>query len=187
MDVEPSHFSRRLGDIVSEHSGWFRLRALSGGSRVAWSARFRSPSRIQLGRGVVIPEGCIVHGGGKYWSDYRGHVRIGQEVKLGPYCILYGAGGIDIADFVHLGPGAKIISQAGLHGTSRLTARPEFVLEPVSVGEGTWIGAGAVILGGSRVGRCVNIAPNAVVSGVVPDFSVVAGNPGRVVFRNTEF
>lgn len=187
MDISPSQFHRRLRDILSEYSGWFRVQALSGGSRVSWSAKFRSPSRIELGRGVDIPDGCILHGGGKYWCDYRGHVRMGREVKLGPYCILYGAGGIDIGDFVHLGPGAKIISQAGLHGRSRLTASPEFILEPVSVGEGTWIGAGAIVLGGCQIGRCVTIAPNSVVSGVVPDFSVVAGNPGRIMFRNTEF
>jgi acetyltransferase-like isoleucine patch superfamily enzyme len=58
------------------------------------------------------------------------------------------------------------------------------MFDSIRIGAGSWVGAGAVILGGSEIGRCVSVAPNAVVSGVVPEFAVVAGNPARVVFKN---
>jgi acetyltransferase-like isoleucine patch superfamily enzyme len=52
----------------------------------------------------------------------------------------------------------------------------------VSIGDGSWLGHGAVVLPGSRIGKHVVIAAGAVVAGIdVPDLSVVAGVPARVV------
>ena len=59
--------------------------------------------------------------------------------------------------------------------------------EPVSIGSGSWLGHGAIVLPGSRIGRHVVIAAGAVVAGIeVPDYSVVAGVPARVVRRFVE-
>ena len=56
--------------------------------------------------------------------------------------------------------------------------------EPVSIGDGSWLGHGAVVLPGSKIGRNVVIAAGAVVAGIeVPDYSVVAGVPARVIRR----
>ncbi len=54
---------------------------------------------------------------------------------------------------------------------------------PVSIGDGCWLGHGSTILPGTRLGRHVVVAAGAVVSGEVPDFSVVAGVPARVIRR----
>ena len=53
--------------------------------------------------------------------------------------------------------------------------------DPVSIGSGSWIGSGAVILPGARIGRHVVVGANSVVRGEIPDNSVVVGVPGRVV------
>ena len=54
---------------------------------------------------------------------------------------------------------------------------------PVSIGSGSWLGHGAVVLPGARVGRHVVVAAGSVVRGEVPDNCVVAGNPARVIRR----
>ena len=51
----------------------------------------------------------------------------------------------------------------------------------VSIGPGSWLGAGAVILPGATIGRNVVVAAGSVVRGEVPDQCVVAGVPARVV------
>lgn len=52
---------------------------------------------------------------------------------------------------------------------------------PIRIGENAWIGDGAVILAGARIGKGAVIGAHAVVTGVVPDHSVVAGPRGRVI------
>lgn len=53
--------------------------------------------------------------------------------------------------------------------------------QPVQIGDGTWIGAGAKILPGVSIGRRVVVAAGAVVTVSVPDEAIVAGVPARVV------
>ncbi len=180
----PSRIGRRLLDQAAQRSGSWRLRELIRGNVVSLSARVTSPSRLSLGRGVVLQRGVVIHAGGKGWCDYAGYLRIGDGSVVGPYSVLYGAGGIDIGDYVHLGPGVKVMSQAGRHDIARLSGHPTIKLGAIGIGAGSWVGAGAVILGGVRVGCCATIGPNAVVQSDVPDYSVVAGNPARIVFRH---
>lgn len=176
---------RRCADFVSELAGWYRIQALARGNVIATGAYVKSPSRLCMGRDVHIQRGAMLHAGGKAWSGFCGHIRLADGVRIGPYCALYGAGGIDIGEHTHLGPGVKLMSQSGRHSDRRESSSPDYNLESISIGSGTWLGAGAVVLGGSRIGRCASIGPNSVVSGVIPDYAVVVGNPGRVMFYNT--
>lgn len=57
---------------------------------------------------------------------------------------------------------------------------------PVSIGSGSWIGHGAVILPGARIGRNVVIGANSVVSGSIPDHSIAVGAPARVIKRTVD-
>jgi acetyltransferase-like isoleucine patch superfamily enzyme len=56
----------------------------------------------------------------------------------------------------------------------------------VIIGDGSWIGAGSVILPGSEIGKHVAIGANSVVNSVIPDYSVAVGTPARVVKRYSE-
>ena len=51
----------------------------------------------------------------------------------------------------------------------------------VSIGENSFIGAGAVILPGTQIGKLCIIGAGAVVKGEIPDYSVVVGNPCKVI------
>lgn len=57
---------------------------------------------------------------------------------------------------------------------------------PVVIGDRSWIGHGAVILPGARIGKHVVIGANAVVTGDIPDYSVAVGSPARVIRRFDE-
>ncbi|MGB3735252.1 MAG: acyltransferase [Ilumatobacter sp.] len=52
---------------------------------------------------------------------------------------------------------------------------------PVSIGDGSWLGHGSVVLPGARIGKHVVVAANSVVTGVLPDNCVAAGVPARVI------
>ncbi len=51
----------------------------------------------------------------------------------------------------------------------------------VEICRGAWLGIGAVVVGDIRIGENAVVAANTVVRDDVPDFTVVAGNPARVV------
>lgn len=175
-----------LRDALSELFGIYRAAAIFHGTMIAFGARVKSPSLLRIGKGSTIQRGALIHCGGKSWSNYSGSVSLGVGVAVGPNCVIFGAGGVVLQDHVHLGPGAMLMSQAGKHDKNRLTASPSYSFESIVIGAGSWIGAGAVVLGGSRLGRCVNVAPNAVVSGTIPDNAVVVGNPARILFVNED-
>ncbi len=51
------------------------------------------------------------------------------------------------------------------------------------IGAGSWLGHGALVLGGANIGEHVVVGAGAVVTGDLPDYSVAVGNPARVIRR----
>ncbi|MEM8924301.1 MAG: acyltransferase [Actinomycetota bacterium] len=109
-------------------------------------------------------------------------IRIGDGCLIGRGSAIVGHYGIDIGDDVFFGMNVYVTDQN--HAYEHLDdpiGRQEPIEDRVRIGEGTWVGAGVVILPGADIGRHVVVAANAVVRGTVPDHSVVAGVPARVV------
>jgi acetyltransferase-like isoleucine patch superfamily enzyme len=114
-------------------------------------------------------------------------VRIGNGVVLGRGSHVVGHQSIDIGDDVYTGPYIYITDQNhGYTDPDTPIGKQWPVNEPVTVGAGSWIGTGAVILPGATIGRNVVVAAGSVVRGDVPDHCVVAGVPARVVRRLDE-
>jgi maltose O-acetyltransferase len=55
------------------------------------------------------------------------------------------------------------------------------VAKPIMIEDNVWIGGGAILLPGVRIGRNAVVGAGAVVSRSVPANTVVAGNPARVI------
>lgn len=55
------------------------------------------------------------------------------------------------------------------------------ILQGVTVGDNTFIGARSVLLPGTQIGKDVIIGAGSVVRGIIPDGSIVMGNPAKVV------
>jgi acetyltransferase-like isoleucine patch superfamily enzyme len=60
-------------------------------------------------------------------------------------------------------------------------SRPEIQSRPVRIGDGAWIGIGAIVLKGVQIGAGARVGAGAVVSRDVPAGTTVEGNPARVV------
>jgi len=154
---------------------WARQLSCEAGTKVVM------PTRLYVGRGVTLQRRCLLHCGGKSWCDYEGSITLGDHVVIGPNCVLYGAGVIRIGDYTHLGPGAMIMTQSGVvDDKSRFSLAPARIHEAVEIGRGVWIGAGAVLVGGTRLGDGCTVSPNSVVSGEYGPGTTLVGNPARV-------
>jgi serine acetyltransferase len=112
-------------------------------------------------------------------------VRIGDRCLIGRGSAIVGHLSIDIGDDVFTGMNVYVTDQN--HGYEELDTPIGRQLpseDPVTIGADSWIGSGAVILPGAKIGRHVVVGANSVVRGEIPDFSVVVGVPGRVVRRH---
>ena len=52
---------------------------------------------------------------------------------------------------------------------------------PITIGDGAWIGAGAIILPGITIGKYAVIGAGSVVTKDVPDYTIAAGNPCKPI------
>lgn len=87
-------------------------------------------------------------------------------------------GGITIEDDVQIGPRVNLTS--GNHPLAP-SERTTVIPRPIVIKRNAWIGAAATILPGVTVGENAVVAAGAVVSRDVPDNTVVAGVPAKVV------
>ena len=94
-------------------------------------------------------------------------VVVNSGTKIGKHCIINSAAVVEhdyvIDDFVHVSPNATLTGG-------------------VEVGEGTYIGAAAVVIPNITIGKWVTIG--AVIINDVPDYAVVVGNPGKIINYN---
>ena len=117
------------------------------------------------------------------WSGTRqtqvtgpGRIRIGDGVFLNTGVIVYSEVAVTIGNDVALANDAYVMdtSSHGIEGREPKAAA-------VSIGDGTWVGARAMVLPGVTIGTRVVVGAGAIVTRDVPDEVLVAGNPARVV------
>jgi acetyltransferase-like isoleucine patch superfamily enzyme len=178
----------RLGAIGPRHRRARSFAAFGAGSMIAFPPTVVfGEGRIAIGQGTTIGPLASLSAGMPSQAFLRGDpvITIGDRCMLGKGIGIVGHERIEIGDDIWTGHYVYISDQN--HGYEDITqpvGTQMWKNEPVSIGSGSWLGHGAVVLPGSRIGRHVVIAAGAVVAGIdVPDNSVVAGVPARVVRR----
>lgn len=181
MDSDLSQFSRRARLrlitarmlALSSHDvpGWRRLRC----QLLCWL--LRAPG-LKVGTGVRLDRSHPQLGG---WLS------LGRDVELGAGTVIDLSGGVIIESGVTISEGARLFShdhemrERSIHWRVQ-PIRPE----PLTIREGSWIGAGAIVLGSCReVGEGGIVAAGAVVSHPVAKWSIVAGVPAREIGMRT--
>ena len=159
-----------------------RLTRRGTGIHIDSTVTVRSPEHLTLGADVFVDHGVLLHCGGMEWSQGRGRISIGSGTYIGPNCVLFGAGEIEIGESVLISPGVVIASHQHTFGqTDALIVEQPVEFERVVVERDVWIGANATILPGVRVREGSVVAAGAVVTGDVPARTLVAGVPARSI------
>ena len=125
------------------------------------------------------------------WKEYQGEhftpeLTIGKNGSFGAFNHITCINKIQIGDNCLTGKWVTISDNN--HGTTDFdtlheapTKRKLYTKGPVIIGNNVWIGDKASVLGGVTVGDGAVIAANSVVTKDVPAYSVVGGNPARVI------
>lgn len=140
-----------------------RLRASDGG-------------RIVLGVDSKLARGTEI-------VAQRGSVQIGARSYVGPWSTVVAKVGVKIGSDCLLAERISIRDQDHeIHGNGhRLIANAAFETAAISIGDGVWIGAGAVILKGVNIGKGAVVAANSVVNRDVTENEIVGGVPARQI------
>ncbi|WMI68128.1 sugar O-acetyltransferase [Mangrovimonas sp. YM274] len=110
--------------------------------------------------------------------NYGKNLKLGKNVFINQNCQMLDLGGITIEDDVMIGPRVNLLSET--HPIEP-ELREALIGKPIHIKQHAWIGAGATILPGVTIGKHSVVAAGAVVSKDVPDRTVVAGVPAKIM------
>ena len=134
-----------------------------------------------------ILAGLLGKGGDSVWMqppffcDYGTNIELGERVFFNFNCIVLDVCRVRIGDYTLIGPAVQIYTP--MHPLDAAQRRQQEFGKPIEIGSDVWIGGGAIILPGVRIGSRAVIGAGSVVTRDVPDDVFAAGNPCRVIRR----
>jgi acetyltransferase-like isoleucine patch superfamily enzyme len=172
------------------------------GAKIRPPFRILNPQRVFIGERVSIREGCYLHAyedltslrsfiDKRYRKDfplasyrYDSRIVIEREVQIArnffiscTKSVTIGRN-VTISERVFIGDNNHSFS----HPDVPIMQQPNKAGRPVVVGRGSWIGAGAALLPGARLGRNSAVGALSVVKGGFPDHAVIGPEPARLLF-----
>lgn len=150
------HGLRVLNHYNQTHVIPRRALACGPGAAISPTAQFAHADRITLGARAHVGSGCILWAG-----PGRGAITAGDDLLLGPNVVITAAN--------YRFRDASPVSAQAMDEAS------------IAIGNDVWVGAGAMLLPGCRIGDGAVIAAGAIVRGTVNAGDIVAGVPARKV------
>lgn len=163
-----------------------------------------SPGRSKIVRALwyvvslaIFESGWVPFSWAKRWLLCRFGAKIGRGLVIKPQVSIKYPWRLEVGDHCWIGQGALIenladvrigsqvcISQqvyicTGSHDCRRRTF--DLVTRPVTIGNGAWLAARALVLGGVAIGPNAVVAAGSVVTKDVPPATIVAGQPARTI------
>lgn len=115
-----------------------------------------------------------------FYCSYGQNIHIGDHVYLNVLCTILDCNEVHLGHHVMIGPNVQIYTAAH-HLQAEARNQGLEIAKPIVIEDNVWIGGGAILLPGVRIGRNSVVGAGAVVSKNVPASMVVAGNPARVI------
>jgi acetyltransferase-like isoleucine patch superfamily enzyme len=144
---------------------------------------------VKLGEGVKIYAfvnlyGCEIGDGSKIGTfvEIQKGAKIGKQVKVSSHTFI--CEGVTIEDGAFIGHGVMFINDKyprSTTGSGMLQTEEDWVCVPTLVGARASIGSNATILCGVAIGEGAIVGAGSVVTKDVPPWTIVAGNPARIL------
>ncbi|MFO7180306.1 MAG: sugar O-acetyltransferase [Pseudomonadota bacterium] len=119
-----------------------------------------------------------------FYCDYGSNIELGERVFFNFGCVVLDVCSVRIGAFTLFGPSVQIYTAT--HPWNAEQRRDKELGKPVTIGSDVWVGGGAIILPGVRIGSRSVIGAGSVVTRDVPEGVFAAGNPCRVIREITE-
>jgi len=119
-----------------------------------------------------------------FYCDYGSNIVLGQRVFFNFNCVVLDVCRVKIGDFTLFGPAVQIYTAT--HPMAAELRRSQEFGKPIEIGSDVWVGGGAIICPGVRIGSKSVIGAGSVVTRDIPSGVFAAGNPCRVVRERLE-
>ncbi|KAJ5051534.1 uncharacterized protein L3040_001310 [Drepanopeziza brunnea f. sp. 'multigermtubi'] len=114
--------------------------------------------------------------------DYGYNISIGQDVAIGKNCTILDTCEVKIGDRCNIGPNVNIYTATlPVDPKRRLGSRGPNLGRKITIDSDCWIGGGVTILPGRTIGKGSTVGAGSIVTRDVPPYTVVCGNPARVI------
>jgi maltose O-acetyltransferase len=119
-----------------------------------------------------------------FFCDYGCNIELGERVFFNFNCVVLDVCSVRIGDFTLFGPGVQILT--AMHPWNAEERRKKEFGKPVEIGSDVWVGGGAIILPGIRIGDRSVIGAGSVVTRNIAEGVFAAGNPCQALRAVTE-
>ena len=194
----------RLQNYGAQHQAALRKQKLASLARIDPTALVGDVAQFANDRGnpdhITIGEKCAILGSFSVFAQ-GGEITIGPKSFVGPGARIWSWASVKIGSYVLISHNVNIHDSIS-HSLSwrerreeidrilpdlNLYAHPyDLQARPIVIEDDVWIGFGASIIGGVRIGRGAIIGAGTMVTKDVPPFTLVVGNPMRVVRQLSE-
>ena len=162
---------KRPGDITLERGSY-----LDHGVRIDGG-----PGGVTIGERTRIAHNAMldVH-------NFRGFensgITIGDNSLIGPFCFIWGQGGVHIGNNVMIGPRVSVLPVNHNFDDPGVPIRDQGITAGgIRIDDDVWIAAHAILIDGVHIGRGSAIGVGALVTKDVPPYSLAVGSPARVI------
>jgi maltose O-acetyltransferase len=115
----------------------------------------------------------------RFHCDYGYNIRLGQRCFINYNCVFLDCAAIEIGDDLQMAPAVQLYTATHPLDRAQRAAGWELA-KPIRIGDGVWIGGGAIVLPGVTIGDGAVIGAGSIVTHDVPADSLAVGNPARV-------
>jgi acetyltransferase-like isoleucine patch superfamily enzyme len=157
------------------------------GAKIYWPGNLKLGRKVKIGKGTtIIAQGkkdAVVIGDNVIINDYcvinnkGGKISIGKGTSINHFSMIQATGDVVIGEGVRIAPYVRFVPNHKIeNGKVYETSKSS-----ISVGDGTWFGAGVTVILGNNIGRNCIIGANAVVNRSVADGQIAVGVPIKIL------
>lgn len=140
-----------------------------------------SINNVKIGDGVKIAKRCSIYGGPENQLEIGAHSYVGMNSILNGF-----AASLIIGKNVSIAQNVNIMVDSGPNASEAMQKVFPIEKGPVHIEEHCWIGANVIVMPNVQLGEYSVVAANSFVNESFPAFSIIGGNPARLIRSFTE-